>query len=405
MTKADQEYETLKIVTRGRKSGLPHIAVVRFVRDGEAFLVLSGKRQSDWVRNAVSSGSAKVRMGNYSQDVNCEVFPDRKTVLELFSKKYGLRLVSDWYASSQICLKLIPTSEPTLRGAVRGEGEAKQDLEAWRKNEVGYYSAVSEAFDSASEEYDFTINQNFINVWIRERSIRELLSLAMPDDVLLEIGSGTGAEALEISRHVRGIVATDISKEMVSLLDRKVRARRLENKIKSVRLGASEIERVTPYLPDERVRIAYSFNGALNCELKIGEFPSHLSKIMEPGGYFVCSIRNTLCMSEALSHALVFQFDKMAPRKKQPVMVSVGGMDIPSYYYPPAKFASFFLPNFKVKKMIGLPAILPPAYLSNLYFKARRILSFSERAETALAHHYPLNRFGDQTLFVFQRHS
>ena len=403
LTKTDQEYETLKIVTRGRKSDLPHIAIVRFVRSNNAFLVLSGKRVSDWVQNALVAGSVKVRIGNHSQDATCEVFPDKQEVLKLFSQKYGTTLVNDWYSASQVCLKLTPTSEPTLRGSVRGEGEAKQDLEAWKKSGTGYYSAISEAFDSASEEYDFTIAQNFINVWIRERSIKELLSLSRPDDVLLEIGCGTGVEALEISKYVKGIVATDISKEMISLVDRKVSARGLGSKIRSVQLGASEIEQVAPYLPNGKVRIAYSFNGALNCEPRIEEFSKELANIIQPGGYFVCSIRNTLCMSEAISHALVLQFDKMAPRKKQPVMVSVGGIDIPSYYYPPVKFTQFFTKNFRVKKIIGLPAILPPAYLSNLYFKARKVLSFAERVEVALASHYPLNRFGDQSLTVFQR--
>lgn len=78
-------------------------------------------------------------------------------------------------------------------------------------------------------------------------------------------------------------------------------------------------------------------------------------------------------------------------------------MDIPSFYYSPGGFVRFFEPYFHVKKMIGLPALLPPAYLSSLYVKTRRVFSLLERAETALACHYPLNRFGDQTLFVFQR--
>ena len=405
LTKTDQEYETLKIVTRGRKSGLPHIAVVRFVRSNGAFLILSGKQKSDWVQNALAAGSAKMRIGNYSQDATCEIFSDRQKALKLFSQKYGTTLVNDWYAASRACLKLAPTSEPTLRGSVRGEGEAKQDLEDWKKSGTGYYTAISEAFDSASEEYDFTIHQNFINVWIRERSIKEILSISRPGDVLLEIGSGTGVEALEISRYVSGIVATDISKEMISLVERKVRARGLQNKIKSVQLGASEIGKIAPYLPNGKVRVSYSFNGALNCEPRLEEFSKELSTIIEPDGFFVCSIRNTLCMSEAISHALVLQFDKMAPRKKQPIMVSVGGIDIPSYYYSPVKFVKFFEENFKVRKMIGLPAILPPAYLSNLYFKARKVLSFAERAEAAFAGHYPLNRFGDQTLIIFQRNS
>jgi len=157
------------------------------------------------------------------------------------------------------------------------------------------------------------------------------------------------------------------------------------------------------YLPEGKTRLAYSFNGALNCEMKIHEFPFELWKIMEPGGLFVCSIRNTLCLSEGLAHALVFQFGRMAPRKKQPVMVSVGGIDIPSYYYSPGRFAKMFEPYFSVKKMIGLPVLLPPAYLSNFYVRMRKVLARLERAEIALSGLYPLNRLGDQTLIIFRR--
>ncbi len=125
--------------------------------------------------------------------------------------------------------------------------------------------------------------------------------------------------------------------------------------------------------------------------------------MVEDGGYFVCSIRNTLCLSEALIHGLFLQFDRMAPRKRQPIMVSVGGQDIPSYYYPPSKFVRFFVPQFRVRKTIGLPAILPPAYLSDAYFRARRVLAFAERVERVAAGTFPFNQFGDQTLFVFQK--
>ena len=395
--------QTLKILTLGRKSGLPHIAVVRFVFSNGAFLVLAGKRQSDWALNALASGKARIRLAKYSQEVKCEILLNREETLNIFARKYGEKFVEGWYATSELCLKLTPNGEATPRGVIRGEGESSLDFGSWKKSGVEYYSAVSEAFDSASEEYDFTINQNFINVWIRERSIKELLSLSKRDDVLLEIGCGTGAEALRISNHVSRVVATDISRGMTSLLEGKIHARGLGAKVKVVQLGASDIGRAAEYLPNGKVRLAYSFNGALNCELKIQQFPYALWKIMVSGGLFVCSIRNTLCLSEALTHALVLQFDRMAPRKRQPVMVSVGGMDIPSYYYPPGRFAKMFEPYFTVKKMIGLPALLPPAYLSNIYFKTRRVLAFTERAEIALANHYPFNRLGDQTLMIFQR--
>ncbi|MHB2036195.1 MAG: class I SAM-dependent methyltransferase [Nitrososphaerales archaeon] len=402
-SESHQYPSTLKLLTQGRKSGLTHIAVIRFVFLNGVFFVVAGGKRSDWALNAIASGEAKIRLGDYSQKVKCEVTPDLEETLKLFSQRYGKRVVDDWYANSEICLKLTPIGQRTMRGTIRGESESTLDFDSWRKKGVHYYSAVSEAFDSASEEYDFTIRQNFINVWIRERSIRELLSLSKPQDVLLEIGCGTGAEAVQISKHVSGVVATDISRQMIALLEKKVEARGLQSKVKAVQLGASEIGQAANYLPGGKVRLAYSFNGALNCELKIHGFPFELWKILEPGGLFVCSIRNTLCISEALSHAVALQFNRMAPRKKQPVMVSVGGIDIPSYYYSPRRFAKMFEPYFAVKKMIGLPVFLPPAYLSNFYVRARKVLSFAERAEIALAGFYPMNRLGDQTLLIFQR--
>jgi len=376
---------------------------MRFFYSKGSFYVISGRKRSDWALNAMSTHEATARLGDYQQLVNCELYPHRGDILTLFEKKYGKRVVTDWYAASELCFKLSPIGPLALRGRIRGESETALDFRSWKETGKDYYAAVVEAFDSASDEYDFTIRQNFINVWIRNRSIEELLALVRPGDVLLEIGCGTGVEAIQISKCVRGIVATDISGKMLSLLDQKVISRKLEEKIKTIQLGASEIGRARELLPNGKVRVAYSFNGALNCEPRIGEFPSELWRIMEPKGLFVCSIRNTICLSEAITHAAVFQLNRLAPRKKQPVMVSVGGIDIPSYYYSPGRFADIFRTHFRLRKMIGLPGLLPPAYLSNTYVKIRKGLFFVENAERALASHYPVNRVGDQTLLVFER--
>ncbi len=396
-------FETLKLVTRGRKTGLSHIALMRFVNSQGVFFVISGREKSDWAINALATKEAVVRLGDFAQVVSCERHLNREEVIGLFRKKYGKRVVSEWYASSQLCLRLVPSGPLTLRGRIRGENDSALDFGSWKKRGKNYYAAVSEAFDSASDEYDFTIRQNFINVWIRNKSVNELLSISKPEDILLEIGCGTGVEAIQISKYVQGIVATDISGKMLSILNQKITARKLEGRIKPVQIAASEIASAKEFLPNGEARLAYSFNGALNCELKIAEFPGELSKVMEPGGLFLCSIRNTFCLSEAITHAAVLQLDRMAPRKRQPVMVSVGGIDIPSYYYSPSHFEEIFGPFFNLRKMIALPGLMPPAYLSNIYVRIRKGLFFLESAERALANHYPVNRVGDQTLMVFER--
>jgi len=396
---------TLKLITSGRITGLPHVAELRYTRLEGSFFVLASSARSDWFLNALASGKCKAKTGEVVSPVAARTatFLERARVLEKFQTKYGSRIIDQWYKSVQACLRLDLLGPPSTRGAARGENEALVSFREWRRQENNYYRSIQNAFDSASEEYDYTISHNYINSWIRKRSINELHRIADTSDVLLEIGCGTGSEAIQISRHVRGIIATDISEKMLDLLEKKTKAKQLDHKIIATKARASEISTVKELLPEGSVRVAYSFNGALNCEPDIHKVPSELSKVVREYGYFLCSIRNTLCLPEALSHSLVFQFDKTATRKDQPTMVSVGGMDIPSFYYSPSRFANLFRPQFQVRKMIGLPAFLPPAYLSDYYLRTGKARLIPEKLELILGDRFPFNRLGDQTLFVFQR--
>ncbi len=395
---------TLKLITTGRTTGLPHIAIMRFVYSEGGYYVMGAGRKSDWILNALSSGKGKVRLGDYIQTVACEEFLDKGRVRELYAKKYGGRIVKDWYSGEQArALRLTPTAPLTPRGAIRGEGQVKLDFLAWKAQGLDYMGSVADAFDSASEEYDFTISGNFINVWTRERSIKEVMERAGRDDVLLELGCGTGTEAIRISKRVKEVVATDISASMIALLKRKIEARKLSGKVQAFQMKAIDVAEARDRLPGGKTKMVYSFNGALNCEVNIRRFPRELWKVTAPGGFFVCSIRNRFCLEESLYRAALLRFKNLTPRKKQPKMVSVGGMDIPAYYYSPGEFAAFFKPYFDTKKIVALPAIIPPPYLNDLYVKLRSRLALVERADTALADRFPFNRFGDQTLFVFQR--
>ena len=397
--------ETAKIVTRGRTTGLPHIVRVRFVLLNGKFYAIAGTARSDWVLNSLKQRKVKFRLEENVWNVLVKKADstEKINVLKAFSKKYGARVVRDWYINSPTCLCLVPRGRPKKRAAVRGESEVATTLSEWQASHTNYYRGVSSAFDSAAEEYDFTISNNYINTWIREKSIHELLRLTRPEDILVEIGCGTGAEAIIIARKVSKILATDISSQMIDLLTTKIRAKKLEKKITPVLTSAAEVSAVTRFLDGQKPRIAYSFNGALNCEPRLANFVVGLHSVLANDGYFVCTIRNSLCLSEAISHAAVLQFDRMAPRKTQPIMVSVGGLDIPSVYYSPSAFSQLFSGKFKLERLIGIPSILPPAYLSDYAVKFKRISGLLEKFETALSGHFPLNRLGDQTLYVFRK--
>lgn len=396
--------ETIKLVTKGRVSGLPHIVRVRFVRDGEDFLVLAGSSKSDWVKNIEREGRARVRSESAAFEARAWRSPaEIDKVIGMFEKKYGGRLVAQWYPRSSVCVRLSPEGPAVVTKEVKGEGSATKSFADWKGERKGYYGEVASAFDSASEEYDVTIGKNFINTLIRQRSLEVLFEVIRPEDTLVEVGAGTGAEATQIARRVSGIVATDISQSMVDLLTLKARARGLQDRIISMRLPAAEIRRLRDMLPGGTARVVYSFNGALNCEPRLDKFVSGLTELVRPGGYFVCSIRNTFCLCEVLTYAALLRPAGMTKRKAQPMMVSVGAMDIPSTYYPASTFAAKFRQGFRLVKMVGLPVLLPPAYLNDYYVRARGLLKPLEGADRALASRFPFNRLGDQTLYVFRR--
>lgn len=396
---------TLKLITRGRLTGLPHIAELRFTYLDNAIYVVAGNSSSDWVLNALASRETKVKIGQTIYPVVAKAGSklEKEQALESFRRKYSPRMIDQWYGGAQLCLRLDQSGPPIARGSIRGEADTLANFSQWKKIKTPYRMSIEQAFDSASEEYDYTISRNYINTWIRERSINEVLKLTQFDDFLLEIGCGTGTEAIRISKHVAGIVATDISQKMLETLNKKVKAKKLEHKISTLQVAASSIGSIQSCLPQGKVRIAYSFNGVLNCEPELHKVPEELCSVLSDDGYFLCSIRNTICLPEVLSHSLVLQFNKAVGRKKQPKMVSVGGLDIPSFYYSVDTFAAFFRPYFRLKKIIGLPAILPPAYLNEYYLRAGVIRPFLERVEVAIAGWFPFNRLGDQTLFVFQK--
>lgn len=401
----DRPHQTIKLVTKGRVTGLPHVVELRFViRDGQ-FFVFAGRRSSDWVKNLMHSQEAKLRISDVVYTVKPATVSNSEfaQVLSAFVAKYGERTVKQWYQGSDICIRLAAVGGPSRRWAIGGERGASASTNERVSSARDYYATVISAFDSASEEYDFTIRRNFINTWIRKRSIDKLLQYTDEGDILLEVGCGTGSEALEIAKHVRLVVATDISPRMVEILKAKVRARGLASKIIAAKLAANEIHNARVLLPEGRVRIAYSFNGALNCEPRLDEFVGGLASIIQPGGYFVCSIRNMPCLSEALYHALALQPEGMNPRRKQPVLVSVGGRDLPSFYYQPSTFSRFFSPWFRTVSMTALPCIIPPAYLNDYYLKLGPIASLLRRVDEVLSTKPIFNRLGDQTLFVLQR--
>ena len=115
--------QTIKVLTQGRTTWLPHIARVRFAFVDGSFYLIGGAARSDWVLNALKSGKAKVRTNSFMFNVRArEASPEERAgTVRTFTTKYGAGTVREWYSNPGICLCLTPDGLPYTRGAVKGK--------------------------------------------------------------------------------------------------------------------------------------------------------------------------------------------------------------------------------------------------------------------------------------------
>jgi ubiquinone/menaquinone biosynthesis C-methylase UbiE len=125
-----------------------------------------------------------------------------------------------------------------------------------------YYETVSEIFDSASATYDRDEAGNFIRVMMRALSLHVLRATFRPGQRILEIGCGTGTEAIELAKAGITVVATDISHQMISRVTKRARAHGLDGRIRVHQMAAHDVSMLQSEYGAKSFDGAYSSFGA-----------------------------------------------------------------------------------------------------------------------------------------------
>jgi len=271
-----------------------------------------------------------------------------------------------------------------------------------------YYSHVRRGYDLISTSYDAVEAQNVVGQRLRNRMQQALFQSFGPGDRVLELGCGTGIEALALaSRGVR-VMATDISPKMVEWVEKKAEEAGLKD-LEARCLAAHEIDSLVAEFGENGFDGAYSHGGVLNMDPDLGSVAGGLATLLRPRARFLCTVVNQASLFEILFYPMVLRPRKAFRRLGKDVPIPITRLPefrnfvVPTRFYSPARFLLSFTPLFRLRRLLGLQILLPPWNLAGYLERVGPITRFVEALEDRIADKPPFREWGSVFLMELER--
>jgi len=302
-------------------------------------------------------------------------------VVARFEAEFGAENVRRWFGTSVQAFELRPTTPESVE--VRG--------------------SVESFFDRIAPSYERNVANKSSDLALRNRSVEVLGRLFHPGDRVLEIGSGTGLETLELAKRGVRLMATDISGEMIRLLQSKLDSRHLGSFVETRHMAAKDVSLLVDECGPGSFDGAFSTFGALNCEKNLEMIPPALSALVRPDGAVMFGIWNRFCGAEFTLSLAAGNLSRAFARFRTPVPVGASRYGIPVYALPYRSFVRPFLPYFRVEKVVGVPVFVPPYDYDQLVSDHEEIRRILHGLDTRFADRFPFNRMGDHFFVEMRR--
>jgi SAM-dependent methyltransferase len=208
---------------------------------------------------------------------------------------------------------------------------------------------VAEAFDRVAATYDAEFGANPVGLLFRHVVQERLLELLPAGARVLDVGCGSGEDALVLAERGRRVHALDLSAAMVRVCEEKARARGLDAaRLRVQRLAAEEVGGLEGVFDG-----AWSNFGALNCA-DLAAFGEGLARVLRPGAPVLLSVMGPRPLPAALERALRGRGEargRSLPR--------VGGLTVPVHHPGTRGLRAALGPAFAWRRAYALGVLLP----------------------------------------------
>lgn len=245
-------------------------------------------------------------------------------------------------------------------------------------------AAEKSAFDAIARDYDALWTATPVGMAQRLAVWERIDPLFHPGQFVLDIGCGTGADALHFESRGVNVYGVDSSANMVGLA-----------RMRGIGAGLISIEELHQ-IPARFDGVLSNF-GALNCVPSLDGVASALVRKVRVGGYIALCFIGSFCAWETCYYLLRGQFRRAFRRRRRQVGSSLG---IDVFYFSRRTILTAFRKNFRLVGTYGIGLFVPPSYVKGLGDRAvARLAMWDKRCAQ-----WPLlRRLADHRLYIFER--
>lgn len=238
------------------------------------------------------------------------------------------------------------------------------------KRGAGQYAPLQAAFDDAAPRWDRMIQDSTLLRQIRAENLERLEQVFPPGAWVLDIGCGTGEEALHLASRGCKVWGIDVSPQMIAIAQQKALTRGLSEQARFQVLPAGQVGRLLDEIPAERLTGAWSSLGAINLEPDLTGVREGLGRLLKPSGRLVLQAFNVRSSFEKL-----FGISHFKPALSSRRSGKAAGLELVSgplaeaastHFWAPQALADAFKPHFSVDKALACHPFGP-----SLHFHAR----------------------------------
>lgn len=241
-------------------------------------------------------------------------------------------------------------------------------------------------FDRIAGSYDTLWTKSNAGRAQRETVWSVIDEVFRPGVKVLDVGCGTGEDAVHLGRLGVHVSAIDASGEMVRIATARG--------VAATQLAIEELDRIHATYDG-----VLSDFGALNCTANLGKLATLFARLVRPRGYVVICLLNRTCAWEMVWFGLRFRLRTAFRRVRHGGASSSLGLLV---YYPSAReVRRAFEPAFDIVRNKGVGVFVPPSFV-NLPARAVHVAS---RMDERVGEFPMLRALGDHRLYVFRRRS